>query len=73
MKTGQTLPPIPDRVNAKVYKIEDVAHLGQQHPKAHIPPSPSDLATICYTSGTTGTTIFWQHHIYRQSIAQVCA
>ena len=55
MKTGQTLPPIPDRISAKVYKIEDVAHLGQQHPKAHIPPSPSDLATICYTSGTTGT------------------
>ncbi|KAL0050268.1 hypothetical protein WJX82_007734 [Trebouxia sp. C0006] len=54
MKPGQQLPPTTDRVSAKLYKLEDVAHLGQQHPKAHIPPSPTDLCTICYTSGTTG-------------------
>ncbi|KAL3163024.1 hypothetical protein ABBQ32_009451 [Trebouxia sp. C0010 RCD-2024] len=53
-KPGQRLPPAPDRVAAKLYKLEDVAHLGQQHPRAHIPPSPTDLCTICYTSGTTG-------------------
>ncbi|KAL3160851.1 hypothetical protein ABBQ38_009253 [Trebouxia sp. C0009 RCD-2024] len=53
-KPGQRLPPTPDRVAAKLYKLEDVAHMGQQHPKAHIPPSPTDLCTICYTSGTTG-------------------
>ena len=53
-KAGERLPPTPDRVSAKLYKLEDVAHLGQQHPKAHIPPSPTDLCTICYTSGTTG-------------------
>ena len=60
MRAGQTLPPIPDRITAKVLKIEDVALLGQQHPKAHIPPSPSDLATICYTSGTTGETLHFK-------------
>lgn len=54
MKPGQQLPPTTDRVSAKLYKLEDVAHQGQQHPKAHIPPSPTDLCTICYTSGTTG-------------------
>ena len=54
MKAGQSLPPTSDRVSAKLYKLEDVAHMGQQHPKAHIPPAPTDLCTICYTSGTTG-------------------
>ena len=29
--------------------------LGRRHPRAHIAPRPSDIATICYTSGTTGT------------------
>jgi long-subunit acyl-CoA synthetase (AMP-forming) len=65
MKPGQQLPPTTDRVSAKLYKLEDVAHLGQQHPKAHIPPSPTDLCTICYTSGTTGQLLsLLQHNLY---------
>jgi long-subunit acyl-CoA synthetase (AMP-forming) len=32
-----------------------VESLGRRHPRAHVPPRPSDIATICYTSGTTGT------------------
>lgn len=53
-KPGQKLPPLPSAVKAKMFKLEEIAHLGKQHPKAHIPPSPEDLCTICYTSGTTG-------------------
>lgn len=54
-KAGQKLPPIPASLKVKLFKLEEVALLGKQHPKAHIPPSPEDLCTICYTSGTTGT------------------
>lgn len=27
---------------------------GRAHPAAHVPPKPTDLAFLCYTSGTTG-------------------
>lgn len=54
-KPGQKLPPLSSSLKVKMLKLEEVAHLGKQHPKAHIPPSPEDLCTICYTSGTTGT------------------
>ncbi|CAG8442115.1 6583_t:CDS:2 [Dentiscutata heterogama] len=32
----------------------EVERLGQQYPHIHNPPSPDDIACICYTSGTTG-------------------
>lgn len=32
----------------------ELAEIGRAHPAPHVPPSPSDLAFICYTSGTTG-------------------
>ena len=54
MKPGQKLPPLPSSLKVKMFKLDEIAHLGKQHPKAHIPPSPEDLCTICYTSGTTG-------------------
>jgi len=28
---------------------------GRPNIRPHVPPKPSDLTTICYTSGTTGT------------------
>lgn len=28
--------------------------MGEESPSDHVPPSPDDLATIQYTSGTTG-------------------
>lgn len=27
---------------------------GRRHLRSHVPPAPSDIACICYTSGTTG-------------------
>ena len=27
---------------------------GESQPREHLPPLPEDMATICYTSGTTG-------------------
>lgn len=40
-----------------VYTFDEFERLGREYPyKApHVTPKPSDLATICYTSGTTGT------------------
>lgn len=38
----------------KVYSFDDVEKYGQEHPVPHNPPKPADLATINYTSGTTG-------------------
>jgi long-chain acyl-CoA synthetase len=34
--------------------FSEVENLGKQNPRKHNPPSPNDLACICYTSGTTG-------------------
>ena len=34
--------------------FSEVEKLGKQNPRKHNPPSQSDLACICYTSGTTG-------------------
>jgi long-chain acyl-CoA synthetase len=34
--------------------FSEVEKLGRQNPRKHNPPSPNDLACICYTSGTTG-------------------
>jgi len=39
----------------KVYLFKEVIAQGKQQAHAHIPPNPDDIATICYTSGTTGS------------------
>lgn len=47
-----------ERANAfkiKVSTIKQIEQLGKNNPKPVSPPSPEDLHTICYTSGTTGT------------------
>lgn len=31
-----------------------VCMAGRRHLRSHVPPAPSDVACICYTSGTTG-------------------
>ena len=32
----------------------ELMEVGEQNPQDHRPPAPADLATIVYTSGTTG-------------------
>lgn len=48
------LPEPPLGVNCRIVSLDQVESLGRRHPRAHLPPRPSDVATICYTSGTTG-------------------
>jgi len=40
--------------NMKVVSYDEVLKIGSRNPCPAVPPSGSDLATICYTSGTTG-------------------
>lgn len=49
------LPEAPAGVNCRVLSLDQLEGLGRRHPRAHVPPKPSDVATLCYTSGTTGT------------------
>nr|QIQ49563.1 long-chain acyl-CoA synthetase 5 [Chromochloris zofingiensis] len=49
------LPELPEASHCRIVTLDQVESLGRRHPRAHIPPRPSDLSTICYTSGTTGT------------------
>ncbi|KAF9584160.1 hypothetical protein BGW38_007375 [Lunasporangiospora selenospora] len=37
-----------------LYDWNEVEDIGAKHGRKHTPPSPSDIYTICYTSGTTG-------------------
>jgi hypothetical protein len=53
--SASRLPELPPGVTTRMVTIEQVESLGRRHPRAHVPPRPRDLATICYTSGTTGT------------------
>ncbi|GLC43806.1 hypothetical protein PLESTB_000909900 [Pleodorina starrii] len=48
------LPEPPAGVNCRLVTLDAVEQLGRRHPRAHLPPKPSDIATLCYTSGTTG-------------------
>lgn len=38
----------------ELYTFEEVEAMGAHKNFAEIPPAPSDLSTVCYTSGTTG-------------------
>ena len=38
----------------KVMDIYELETLGKANPRAHVPPKPEDMASLCYTSGTTG-------------------
>ncbi|GMH39572.1 hypothetical protein BSKO_07470 [Bryopsis sp. KO-2023] len=48
------LPVPPSGSSCRILSLRQVEMFGQEHTVSHIPPQPSDLATICYTSGTTG-------------------
>lgn len=43
-----------EQLGIRIFDIEEIEALGREHPSAHIPPRPSDMISICYTSGTTG-------------------
>lgn len=51
---GQLVTPAPPGLACRVISLDEVVALGKRHPRPHLPPRPSDIATICYTSGTTG-------------------
>jgi long-chain acyl-CoA synthetase len=40
--------------DVQVHAYEDVIKLGNKNPRPYSPPSPEDIVTINYTSGTTG-------------------
>ena len=46
----------------QLYSMKYVEDVGRKNPYAHQPPSPDDLATICYTSGK---------HIYRYKMKKL--
>lgn len=45
---------IAEDANVEVFAFNDIENLGKEKPHDVVPPKPSDLATICCTSGTTG-------------------
>ncbi|KAF9145643.1 hypothetical protein BGX30_007767 [Mortierella sp. GBA39] len=38
----------------KVYDFHEIENLGKEFPRKHIPPQADEVASLCYTSGTTG-------------------
>ena len=51
---GASLPASASGFGCDVLKFQDLLKIGQANPKSHVPPRPSQLCKICYTSGTTG-------------------
>lgn len=46
--------PLPAATTVKLLTYQQVLDLGQQHPWTPVTPDPQGLATLLYTSGTTG-------------------
>ncbi|XP_019624807.1 PREDICTED: long-chain-fatty-acid--CoA ligase 6-like [Branchiostoma belcheri] len=44
-----------EELGVEILTFNDVEQMGANNPQTKLPPKPEDLATICYTSGTTGT------------------
>ncbi|KAG0246527.1 hypothetical protein BGX31_001398 [Mortierella sp. GBA43] len=51
---GKDLRALGAEKGIKVYDFDEIEALGRKHPRKHTPPQKEELATICYTSGTTG-------------------
>lgn len=43
-----------DELNVTLYSFAEIQEIGAANMKKPIPPDQNDIATICYTSGTTG-------------------
>eukprot|EP00823_Brevimastigomonas_motovehiculus_P002776 TRINITY_DN1658_c0_g3_i1.p1 TRINITY_DN1658_c0_g3~~TRINITY_DN1658_c0_g3_i1.p1 ORF type:complete len:759 (+),score=202.46 TRINITY_DN1658_c0_g3_i1:167-2443(+) len=41
-------------LGVQLLHVNEIEALGKKDPQKFLPPKPSDIATICYTSGTTG-------------------
>lgn len=54
-KPDEPLPPaVPGNPACSVVGWNELVQLGAAHPRPHAPPTRDGMATICYTSGTTG-------------------
>ncbi|KAL8166384.1 LOW QUALITY PROTEIN: hypothetical protein V2J09_007883 [Rumex salicifolius] len=51
----EDLPSLPTSCGVKLTSFAKMLNMGKVNLKPHCPPSSDDIATICYTSGTTGT------------------
>ncbi|KAB2579649.1 putative amp-binding enzyme protein [Lasiodiplodia theobromae] len=51
---GDLLNAIAADLGVRIFYLRDVEALGEQNPRAYNPPTPDDIITINYTSGTTG-------------------
>lgn len=49
------LPSLPTTAGVKIMSYSKLLYQGQTNLQQFSPPTPDDTATICYTSGTTGT------------------
>lgn len=49
------LPPLPPGTGIKLISYSKLLSQGRASLQPFCPPNPDDIATICYTSGTTGT------------------
>ncbi|GAA5957390.1 hypothetical protein JCM21900_006885 [Sporobolomyces salmonicolor] len=54
LDNGAALKAWGESVGVKVLDVAELEALGTNNPKPHRPPTPDTLASICYTSGTTG-------------------
>lgn len=54
---SQQLQDLADQAKVRVLTFQELEKIGRDctDKKPHEKPTPDDLATICYTSGTTGT------------------
>jgi len=49
------IPSLPSTTGVEVLSYSKLLSEGRSSPQPFCPPKPDDVATICYTSGTTGT------------------
>uniref|UniRef100_M4CAE8 Long-chain-fatty-acid--CoA ligase n=1 Tax=Brassica campestris TaxID=3711 RepID=M4CAE8_BRACM len=52
---NESLPSLPPSAGVKVVSYSVLLNQGRSNPQPFSPPKPDDVATLCYTSGTTGT------------------
>ncbi|KAI5478889.1 long-chain acyl-CoA synthetase [Pseudohyphozyma bogoriensis] len=73
-KSGKVLREWGEKVGIKVMGIDELEALGAAHLAPHIPPKGEDVASICYTSGTTGDpkgAVLSHHNLASAAIASL--